>query len=92
MKPVEVWREGRRRALNALIAIDQCLWCLLTLGHADPDMTLSASAYRSEQRGKAWARVVRPVIDAIFEPLQSEHCRHAFVSEVARRQIPKDMR
>jgi hypothetical protein len=36
----------RRRLLNLLIAIDQIIYVLLTLGHGSPDETLSAAAYR----------------------------------------------
>lgn len=42
----------KRRALNLLIALDQFLFVLVTLGHASPDETLSAAAYRWEAKGK----------------------------------------
>lgn len=82
--------ELKRRALNLLIALDQWLWCLVTLGHADPDMTLSASAYRSEVLGKLWARVARPVIDMLFF-FDPHHCHKSYLAEINRRQLPKDM-
>ena len=34
----------RRRLLNILIALDQFVYVLLTLGHGSPDETLSAAA------------------------------------------------
>lgn len=83
--------ELKRRFLNILISVDQCLWSLLTLGNADPDMTLSASAYRSEINGKLWARIARPVIDRLFwfDPM---HCHQSYLAELNRRQLPGDMR
>ena len=36
-----------------------------TLG-GNPDITLSARTYIEADNGKLWARVLRPVIDAVF--------------------------
>lgn len=75
-----------KRLLNILIALDQFLWCLITLGHSHPDITLSAAAYVSESKGKLWARIARPLIDALFRPVQRNHCRRAYMAELARRE------
>ena len=56
----------KQRILNVLIALDQFLFCLATLGHSSPDETLSAAAWRWEQAGKLRGRVLRPLIDALF--------------------------
>lgn len=84
--------ELKRRALNLAIALDQFLWCVLTLGHANPDITLSAHAYMSEVHGKRWARIARPVIDWLFWPVDRNHCHNAYLAEINRRQLPADMR
>ena len=78
----------RQRLLNLLIAIDQLLWVVLTLGKGMPDETISAAAYRMEQQGKRAGRVLRPLIDALFWPLEREHCRLSFESEIHGRQLP----
>lgn len=79
----------RQRVLNVLIAIDQLAWVLLTLGRGHPDETISAAAWRMEQQGKIAGRVLRPLIDALFMPLEREHCRLAFESERRSLQLPE---
>ena len=71
----------KQRILNILIAIDQLLWVVLTLGKGYPDETISAAMWRMEQEGKLAGRLFRPVIDAIFYPLERDHCRKSFESE-----------
>lgn len=71
----------KRRILNLLIALDQLAWVLLTLGRGHPDETISAAAWRMEQQGKLAGRVLRPIIDALFRPLERDHCRNSFESE-----------
>lgn len=78
----------RQRLLNLLVAIDQLLWVALTLGNGMPDETISAAAYRMERQGKRAGRVLRPLIDALFWPLEREHCRLSFESEIHGRQLP----
>jgi len=79
----------RQRLLNILIAIDQLIWVMLTLGKGMPDETISAAAWRMEQQGKLAGRVLRPLIDAIFYPLERDHCRMSFESEIQRQQLPE---
>lgn len=78
----------KTRFLNVLIAIDQLLWVLVTLGKGHPDETISAASYRMEQQGKLAGRILRPLIDALFRPLERDHCRSSFESEVRGAQLP----
>ena len=71
----------KQRILNLLIALDQLAWVVLTLGKGMPDETISAAAYRMEQQGKLAGKVLRPVIDLLFLPLERDHCRKSFESE-----------
>jgi hypothetical protein len=61
---------------------------VLTLGKGMPDETISAAAYRMEQQGKLAGRVLRPLLDAIFWPIERDHCRMSFESEMPGGQLP----
>jgi hypothetical protein len=78
----------KTRFLNVLIAIDQLAWVVLTLGKGHPDETISAAAWRMEQQGKLAGRVMRPLIDLLFRPIEKDHCYRAWLSEVQRSQLP----
>jgi hypothetical protein len=78
----------QQRILNVLIALDQLAWVLLTLGRGHPDETISAAAWRMERQGKLAGRILRPLIDALFWPLERDHCRRAYQSEAMGRQLP----
>lgn len=78
----------RQRLLNVLIALDQLAWVVLTLGKGSPDETISAAAWRMERQGKLAGRVLRPLIDALFAPLERDHCRLSFESERDGKQLP----
>ena len=80
----------KQRILNILIAIDQLAWVVLTLGAGHPDETISAAAWRMEQQGKIAGRVLRPLVDLLFRPIEKDHCRKAWLSEVQRSQLPSD--
>lgn len=71
----------KQRILNILIAIDQLAWVILTLGKGYPDETISAASWRMERQGKIAGRILRPLVDALFRPLESDHCRKSFESE-----------
>lgn len=75
----------KRYILHVLIALDQ-LGNALLLGA--PDETLSARAWRTEQQGKLLGRVFRPLIDALFWPLETAHCQKAFNAEFKKLQLP----
>ena len=71
---------------QVLVAIDQLANALCS-GYADE--TLSARAYRlSRDRGRHWPR---RAIDVLFF-WQSAHCQQAYLSELLRRQLPKQYR
>lgn len=78
----------KQRILNLLIALDQLAWVLLTLGKGRPDETISAAAWRMEQEGKLAGRILRPLIDLLFLPIERDHCRLSFESEVRGAQLP----
>ena len=78
----------KQRILNILIAFDQLAWVIITLGKGSPDETISAAAWRMEQQGKLAGRILRPLIDLLFSPLERDHCRLSAESEMARAQLP----
>ena len=78
----------KTRFLNVLIAVDQLLWVLVTLGKGHPDETISAALWRMEQQGKLAGRILRPLIDLLFRPLERDHCRLSFESERRGAQLP----
>lgn len=71
-----------------LIAIDQLVNTLLG-GYADE--TLSARAWRTERDGKIFGKIFRSIIDGFFfwDP---NHCYESYLSEIAKRQFPKEYR
>lgn len=80
----------KQRILNLLIALDQLAYVLLTLGAGHPDETLSAAAWRTEQKNRLLGLAFRPVIDLIFLPIERDHCRKAYEAEKQGRQLPKE--
>lgn len=82
----------RQRILHLLIALDQLAWVVLTLGRGHPDETISAAAWRMEQQGKWAGRILRPLLDSLFRPLERDHCRLSFESELHGRQLPPTYR
>ena len=78
----------KQRVLNILIALDQLAWVIVTLGKGEPDETISAAAWRMEQQGKLAGRILRPLIDLLFRPLERDHCRLSFESEVRGAHLP----
>ena len=82
----------KRRILNVLIALDQFLFCLATLGHSSPDETLSAATWRWEKSGKLVGRVLCPLIDALFLPFERDHCYRAYIAEQRGLHLPPEYR
>ena len=78
----------KQRILNILIALDQLAWVIVTLGKGSPDETISAAAWRMEQEGKLVGRILRPRIDALFRPLERDHCRVSFEAEQRGAHLP----
>lgn len=79
-----------QRILHLLIALDQLAYVLLTLGAGHPDETLSAAAWRTERKNRLLGIAFRPVIDFIFRPFETEHCRKAYEAEKRGAQLPKE--
>jgi len=71
----------RQRVINILVALDQLIFALITLGSSAPDETMSSAAYRLEREGRLAGRFFRPLIDMLFwfDPL---HCRFSFEAEL----------
>lgn len=80
----------KQRILNLLIAFDQLVYVILTLGVGHPDETLSAAAWRTEQKNRLLGIFFRPVIDFIFRPFEQNHCYKAFKAEKNGSQLPKE--
>ena len=73
--------------LNVAIALDQFLNALCG---GSPDETLSAAAWRTEQKGRWLGRIFRPLIDLIFALFEKDHCRKSYESECNGRHLPKE--
>lgn len=69
-----------------LIALDQLLNALFG-GYADE--TLSSRVWRLYLKNNVSGRIFKPIIDTIFF-WQEDHCYNSFLSEVKRRQLPKE--
>lgn len=82
----------KQRLLNLFTAFDQLAYVLVTLGYGYPDETLSSAAWRSEQNGRIFGRIFRPLIDALLRPIEREHCYQAYLAERRRLQLPGDFR
>lgn len=80
----------RRRLLNILVALDQLVYVLLTLGHGSPDETMSAAAYRLWLRDQIGGRWFKPAIDLLFSPFERDHCKKSYRAEMERRHLPGD--
>ena len=80
-----------KRTLNLLTALDQFMFCLVTLGSSDPDETASAAAWRLENTGKLQGKLFRPALDTLFF-FDTDHCKRSFESEYLRSQLPKEYR
>ena len=80
----------KQRVMNLLIALDQLVYVLVTLGRGSPDETLSAAAWRTEQEGRILGRIFRPLIDLLARPWERDHCRKSFESERNGRHLPEE--
>jgi hypothetical protein len=76
----------KQRILHLLIAIDQLIYVIITLGHGNPDETMSAAAWRLEKKGHCSGKLFRPLIDWLlwFDP---DHCRTSYEAEVYRAKV-----
>lgn len=81
----------KRRLLNILIALDQFIYVIITLGVGAPDETMSAAAWRLEQAGRWQGKLMRPLIDRLFW-FDPNHCKGAYLAEVFRLQQHESLR
>lgn len=79
----------KRRLLNVLIALDQLIYVLVTLGKGSPDETLSAAAWRLEQAGKWQGKLFRPLIDWLLW-FDKDHCKTSYLAEMDGSHLPVD--
>jgi hypothetical protein len=82
----------KRLPVELFISLDQLVNVLL-LGSADE--TLSARAWRTEQKGRIFGRLFRPLIDLLFfwQPTGGlGHCQQAFQRERAKFYLPPEYR
>lgn len=80
-------KETKQRTLNLLIAIDQLVYVIITLGNGSPDETMSAAAWRLELEGHISGKVFRPFIDFLFRPIEKDHCYLSYKAELNRSQL-----
>jgi len=83
------WITVKGRLLQAAIAFDQFINCLVSLfiGGGWADETISARMWRN--RAMPWWREARWLVDKLFWG-QPNHCYQSFVSELQRKQLPED--
>lgn len=66
-------------ALYKAIAVDVWLLKVITLGRSKPGETISAAAYRGEQKGLWFGKIFRPIIDFLLQWWGPQpHCKHAY--------------
>lgn len=75
------------RLKNILIALDQLLYTIITLGSGNPDETCSSAAYRMEAEGKFFG-FFRPIIDTLFF-FDDNHCKESYENELAKKDFIK---
>ena len=76
---------------QTLVAFDQFLNALCFGGWADE--TMSSAAWRSEQAGYMWGKVMRPAIDTLALLFgDKNHCQSSYESERSRLQSPPEER
>jgi hypothetical protein len=71
----------QQRLLIVLIAIDHLVLAVVTLGRCVRGETISAALWSLERDGKLQGRIGRPLVDALFRPLERDHCEASWVAE-----------
>lgn len=79
----------QRRFLNLLIALDQLVWVIITLGHGSPDETISSASYRGWKSNHPVGKIAKPVIDWMFLPIETDHCYASYMAERKNYQLPE---
>lgn len=67
--------------IDALIWLDAQVLRVVTLGKSKPGETISACVWDLRLDGKWQGRIFAPLIDLLFRPWMTEHCRKAWVSQ-----------
>lgn len=70
----------KHRLLVILIALDQMVFALLTLGGSKRAETISAAAWSMERDGK-WQGKARPCIDWLASWAEADHCKTSWEGE-----------
>jgi len=65
--------------IDALIWLDVQVLRIATFGRSKPGETISAAAWDLYLAGKWQGKVFVPIIDFLFRPWTTEHCRKAWV-------------
>ena len=71
-----------QRILNLLIALDVFIFALVTIGGSRNGETISAAAWDLLLNDKWQGKLFVPIIDALFYPIQKEHCRKAWLWQI----------
>ena len=61
------------------ISVIVTILCIVTFGRSRPGEAISAAAWDLERGGKWQGKLLVPVIDLIFRPWMTEHCRKSWV-------------
>lgn len=69
------------RILIIFIALDHLALALLTLGNCVRGETISSALWSLERDGKWLGRMGRPLVDALFYPLERHHCQVSWTAE-----------
>ena len=65
--------------LKALVWLDVKVLWLVTFGRARPGETISAASWSLYCDGKWQGKLLVPVIDFLFTPWMTDHCRKAWL-------------
>lgn len=71
----------KRRVLVLLISLDLFVFALLTRGGCKRNQTMSAAAWEMEKLDKWQGRLLRPLIDGLLMPFQTNHCHICYEAE-----------
>ena len=80
--------------MHIILALNQLILTLITLGAAYPGETMSSCAYRMDQQHKPWGRFWRPLIDWLFawQRRPHGHCEGAYQNLLSGYSLPPEVR
>lgn len=67
------------RVFILAVALDAFLFAVVCLGNVKHGETISAASWSLYQDGKWQGKLLVPVIDFLFRPWMTEHCRKSWV-------------